>query len=252
MTAADGDPYAALAPLYDAWQECFGAFWLRVLPRLEAELATAGRAPEPQSFLDLGCGTGSLLIALHERHPGWRLAGLDISAAMLAEARAKAGAAAIAWLQASFERAATLGTFTLVGCFYDALNHLPDVAALERAFQGAAAALAPDGLFCFDVNNRQGYEAWWRHRERFAGPGWELVVETSFDPLSGRGHGRGQVRWDHDRHPRSAVALVERCFSPDEIAAALAAAGLTVEREVPWSFAPDAVAGKTWYVARRR
>jgi SAM-dependent methyltransferase len=251
MTAAEHDPYAALAPLYDSWQECFGAFWQRVLPRLEAELAALGRPPEPLSFLDLGCGTGSLLLALQAAHPGWRLAGLDISAAMLEQARGKPGAAAITWLAAPFERAPALGRFAAAGCFYDAFNHLPDVDALERALAGAAAALEPGGLLCFDVNNRDGYQAWWRHNERFAGPGWELVVETSFDAGAGRGRGRGRVRWDRDRHPATEIDLYERCFSPEEIAGALARAGFALVRAEPWVVAPAAVAGKTWYVARR-
>jgi SAM-dependent methyltransferase len=251
MTAAERDPYAALAPLYDSWQECFGAFWQRVLPRLEAELATFGRRPEPLSFLDLGCGTGSLLLALQAAHPGWRLAGLDASAAMLAQARAKPGAGTITWLAAPFERAPALGRFAAAGCFYDAFNHLLDLDALERALAGAAAALEPDGLLFFDVNNRDGYQAWWRHNERFAGPGWELVVETSFDPEARRGRGRGRVRWDKGAHPTAQIELYERCFSPDEVAGALARAGLTLELAEPWVVAPAAVAGKTWYVARR-
>jgi SAM-dependent methyltransferase len=251
-TPPERDPYAALAPMYDAWQACFGSFTNTVLPRLEAELQELGATGEPFSFLDLGCGTGSLLLALHQRHPDWRLAGLDASSAMLAQAREKPGARAVNWVHAPFERAPELGTFRAAGSFYDALNHLADGEALGRALAGAAAALVPGGLLCFDVNNREGYQAWWRHNERFAGPGWELVVETTFDGREGRGRARGRVRWANDRHPAAQLQLEERCFSPAEIASALAAAGLALEREEPWSVAPGAVAGKTWYVARKR
>jgi SAM-dependent methyltransferase len=252
MTTADdpSDPYSPLAPLYDAWQACFGSFTERVLPRVEEELAELASLGPP-SFLDLGCGTGSLLLALQARHPTWRLAGLDVSAAMLDQARAKPGAASIRWMRAPFEAAPELGTFTAAGSFYDAFNHLPDAAALERALRAAAHALVPGGWLLFDVNNREGYQAWWRHRERFAGPGWELLVETSFDAPAGRGRARARVRWERGLHPPAQLELDERCFTPMEIASALANAGFTLARAEPWSFPPAKVAGKTWYVARK-
>lgn len=40
--------------------------------------------------LDLGCGSGALLAALHRSHPGLRLAGVDLSSGMLEQARLRA------------------------------------------------------------------------------------------------------------------------------------------------------------------
>src|SRR5205807_2223291 len=69
------DVYDALAPIYDA----MGGgqpFAMLVAERLE-ELLASGRAPllasDALSFLDLGCGTGTLLLALRALHPAWRL-----------------------------------------------------------------------------------------------------------------------------------------------------------------------------------
>ena len=46
--------------------------------------------PHPlQAVLDIGCGTGGLLNAIHEGRPAARLFGLDLSAEMIAVARAK-------------------------------------------------------------------------------------------------------------------------------------------------------------------
>ena len=42
---------------------------------------------EPQRVLDLGCGTGASLIALHERYPKAQLIGADLSDAMLVAGR---------------------------------------------------------------------------------------------------------------------------------------------------------------------
>ena len=43
----------------------------------------------------------------------------------------------------------------------------------------------------------------------------------------------------------------ERCFSDEEVQAALGAAGFAVELIEPWTPMPDDVPGKTWVVARR-
>ena len=47
----------------------------------------AGRNQRDLRGLDVGCGTGRLLAFLHDAWPGLRLAGLDLSAPYLAEAR---------------------------------------------------------------------------------------------------------------------------------------------------------------------
>ena len=63
MPATTTADYDAFASVYDEWQERYGAFWRVVLPRLEATLARASLSGPP-SFLDLGCGTGALAVAL--------------------------------------------------------------------------------------------------------------------------------------------------------------------------------------------
>src|SRR5258708_356582 len=50
-----------------------------------------GRPQRSLRGLDVGCGTGRLLAFLHDTWPGMRLAGLDLSAPYLAEARRLAG-----------------------------------------------------------------------------------------------------------------------------------------------------------------
>jgi SAM-dependent methyltransferase len=251
VSKAGGDPYAPLAPIYDVWQAQLGPFWELVLPRLEAELIRGGMSEPEASFLDLGCGTGSLLLGLRARHPRWRLWGLDASAAMLEQARRKPGAATVTWDCGPFERAPELGPVSAAGCFYDGLNHLPDPEALKRALAAVARALAPGGLFVFDLNNRDGYLAWWQGRQTYSGPDWQVTVETSFDPATGRAFGRAQVLRPGSDQPRTETEIVERCYSPDEVETALGAVGLTLERAEKWAFAPGVIAGKTWYVARR-
>ncbi|MEA5097771.1 MAG: methyltransferase domain-containing protein [Burkholderiaceae bacterium] len=51
----------------------------------------------PDSLLDAGCGTGDDLLLLHRHYPQARLAGVDLSEAMLAAAEANLTAAQSAW-----------------------------------------------------------------------------------------------------------------------------------------------------------
>jgi len=247
------DPYRALASIYDEWQDRYGPFWRLVLPRL---LRTLDRHPLPDvppAVVDLGCGTGSLLLALHRRRPPWRLTGVDASAAMLAQAARKRRADQVRWVHASFQSPWFAGEggacYAAALSFFDAVNHAVPPGALAGLLTTTAAALAPGGLFVFDVNNRDGFEAWWRLRRPYQGPGWTMIMDARFDAASGLAQGSAVVE---RRGERALTEVTERCFTDDEVAAALAAAGFTVEAREPWRPLPDDVPGKTWCVARRR
>jgi len=122
----------------------------------------AGTTPRPsqQSILDLCCGTGQLAVYFLER--GYEVVGLDLSEAMLHYARANAQRY-IARGQAQFVNADATNfvlneRFGLVISTFDALNHLPDLQALENCFRCAAAVA--DGYFIFDLNTRMGLRRW--------------------------------------------------------------------------------------------
>jgi len=248
--------YDALAPVYDRWQSADGwtPFADLVIEKLEPELERFGGEPRA-SFIDFGCGTGALLCQLRRRHPGWRLAGLDASAAMLAEARGKHGADSIDWIQARLEEPRPLvpGTapapFDAAGCFYDTLNHLPDAAALGQALRSIAASLRPGGLFVFDVTNEDGFLGWWTGRRTWHGAGWRVAIAMAYDPS--RRESKADVTIDHGPET-TAGALVERCFARDEWRAALDGAGLDLVAESPWNPFPDDAPGKTWVISRKR
>ena len=181
---AVADVYDALAPIYDAMG---GArpFAMLVVERLEELIATRRsqlRAREETapasmfaaeaalvsgavSFLDLGCGTGTLLLALRALHPGWRLCGVDVSPGMLAVAGRKPGHESVLWTRARLPAPLPFTErFDVVGAFYDTLNHLPDRDALAATFRTVSSVLRRGGLFVFDLNNAFGFETWWQYR----------------------------------------------------------------------------------------
>jgi SAM-dependent methyltransferase len=244
------DLYDALAPIYDQWQSADGMtpFALVALAKLEPALARWGRG-SIRSFIDLGCGTGEMLLALRRAHPDWTLAGADASAPMLAVAARKPGADGVTWLRAALDRPLPLARpFDAAGAFYDTVNHLPDTGALAGAFAATAAALRPGGLFIFDVTNALGFERWWNGRNRWAGDGWSVAIETSYDPAARTGRALVTVACGE---ASDVFPLVERRFTDDEVRGALDGAGLTPQATEPWSpFALDAPGKTLWITAK--
>ena len=97
------------------------------------------------SILDLGCGTGNYTRLLHEKHPTARIKGVDLSAAMIEEARRKLTTQGIEFGVADAETAAFDAPFDLItsnACFHW-------FADLDATIGRCAGALAKDGLLAF-------------------------------------------------------------------------------------------------------
>ena len=250
--------YDAIAPIYDEWQTWNGmtpfarVAAAKLAPLLDRETDAAARAGrERPALLDIGCGTGTLLLELRRTHPAWRLAGVDASVGMLAVARAKQPAAAdVTWAQANLTGPLPFpAVFDVCTSLYDALNHLADPEALARAFGAAAAVLRPGGLLAFDVTSRHGFEEWWESTNRFTGAGWSMLVDARFDRA--REIATGEITFERAGITRRFM-IQERYFGREAVTAALAAAGFDVEAEEPWSPFPVGGLGKDWWLARLR
>lgn len=157
------DAYTALAPAYDAMTASYD--YERWLSTIEGVLA--GLRRRARTVLDLGCGTGSSFLPLCDR--GYDVTGCDVSQVMLDLARRRVGARRARLLRADMRRLPALGSFDLVLCLDDGINHLVTGAEVSSTFAGVAANLAPDGVFVFDVNTlatiRAGFSSEWQHED---------------------------------------------------------------------------------------
>ncbi len=111
-----------------------------------------------EAACDLACGTGTTAVDLAGR--GIRMYGVDASPLMCRLARRKAREAGVRVrvLHADMRSFRLPEAVDLVTCEFDAVNHLPRKADLDRVARAVARALVPGGWFFFDVNNRVAFE----------------------------------------------------------------------------------------------
>ena len=139
------------AAAYDAWAEVY-------------DVSDANRAPfyefyssllreDTGSLLELGCGTGSVLIALAQRlragRPQAPVVGVDGSPGMISVARRRD--AGIEWHVGDLRDPGLDRRFDLVLCAFNTLQHLLRDEDLAQAFGAARRLLAPGGRYAFDI-----------------------------------------------------------------------------------------------------
>ena len=138
--------YDALAMYYDTMQSDMDAgAWadfISILIERHSEIRT-------ETITDLGCGTGSVTVALAEK--GYSMTGLDSAEEMLAQATSKPNAEKVLW------SAQDITAFDIGGksdCFIstlDTVDHIMDEGALERLFANVGDCLEEGGVFIFDA-----------------------------------------------------------------------------------------------------
>ncbi len=196
---------ADFARLYDA---LWAGFATDAAPRLHQFLRRFVALGQPTRVLDLCCGTGQLARYFLDR--GCAVTGVDLSADMLAHARRNAGphfeSGRAEFVEADAANFILPGSFAYVTSTYDAINHLPDLAALRGCLTSVAQVTVPGGHFLFDLNTRHGLLERWNgtmavddervfvvNRGRYdGGPRAEMTI-TGFVPDVERG---GYRRFD--------------------------------------------------------
>ncbi|HEY2565562.1 MAG TPA: class I SAM-dependent methyltransferase [Acidimicrobiales bacterium] len=147
---------------YDVFSRFYDAVMDDPGPRADRVVQWIQRhRPDTTSLLELGCGTGSILVRL-DSVP--ELTGIDQSSEMLARAQAKVPRARL--IEVDMRSFSLEERFDVVICVFDSLNHLLFFGDWESMFDAVHRHLVDGGLFIFDVNTvgelrRLGEEPAW-------------------------------------------------------------------------------------------
>lgn len=108
---------------------------------------------EPETVLDLACGTGSMSMLLAQH--GYRVLGVDLSEEMLTVAAQKAATLSgnpPYFIRQPMERLRLPYQVDAVCCFLDSLNYVTKPEACRQTFERVFRALSSRGIFFFDIN----------------------------------------------------------------------------------------------------
>jgi SAM-dependent methyltransferase len=197
--------------------------WVAAIERLALACGLRGRR-----LLDVACGTGSSFLPFVAR--GYTVSACDGSAAMAAIAAAKAPLDVDVSV-ADMRELPVYGSFDLVTCLDDAINHLDQPEDVVRTFAGVRANLDPGGLLVFDVNTLISYRdvpvavvedgaltiIWRGDLTQLEVPGG--CTRVCMELLE---------RYDGDLWRRSTAEWPHRHYPVDQICELLDAAGLTL------------------------
>jgi SAM-dependent methyltransferase len=171
--------FTHVAPWYDALMEGVPyEQWVRYIEELLEEYGH-----EPDTVLDLACGTGSVSRLLARK--GYHVVGVDGSPGMIDEARRITRDPTVEYVCQRMEQLSLDRGFDLAVSLFDSLNYLTDPADLARCFFQVARHLESGGLFIFDMNGVYAFEADLFTQESY---GKDRPIEYSwrsrYDPLT--------------------------------------------------------------------
>lgn len=141
MTATQ---FKRIAPYYDSLMAGVPyRLWVDYVEQLLARLGF-----EPQTVIDLACGTGNVSEELARR--GYDVVGVDVSAEMIEVARGKQGR--VEYFVQDIAQLDLGRRFDLAVSLFDSLNYITDLDRLARAVKHIHEHLSEGGVFIFDVN----------------------------------------------------------------------------------------------------
>jgi SAM-dependent methyltransferase len=230
---------------YDRIARFYDVDMARNMPFDDIGFYAARCAERGGPVLELGCGNGRILLDLLRR--GIAATGVDASAGMLGELRRKATAQSLPAPVARMDvrRLALQQGFAVILCPYSLVTYMAGDDDVARLFGEARRLLAPAGMFVVDAFVPRPLETQDEFTQDYARPfgdgtlvRWKRIraqdsvtnrIERRYQLLTAD----GAIAEQHD------IAETIRPMSPPALRAAVAAAGLLVEREW-WNYGATA------------
>jgi SAM-dependent methyltransferase len=239
--------YDSFAFFYERYwcEEVQPAIFNAIERLLLPELASKSR------ILDLCCGTGYTVARLEKK--GYTMTGLDGSEKMLGFA--KLNAPRSRFVLADARRFNLPQSFEAVISTFDSLNHLMSLAELETVMTNAHGALAPAGLFLFDMNLERGFLNHWADYFSIVEKDEVCVMQGRYDRAEKTGrYDITMFRRRGGAWQRSDASIMEKCYSMKEIKGALRRAGFgelsVYDAERDLGLADHT--GRIFYLARKK
>jgi SAM-dependent methyltransferase len=189
-------------------------------------------------ILDLGCGTGRILLPL--LRDGHEVVGVDASASMLDRLRQKNPKARV--VEGDIRQISLGRKFPLVLCTFNTLMHLYDRSDIEQFLAVVRRHLRPDGVFAFDVMNpdlawlsRDPTRRWARTRFKHPRTREPMVYTTSLEWEGSLQIAFMQIYYAPEKSVRGSrrekvVRLAHRYFFPQELEEIFFYNGFVIER----------------------
>jgi len=228
----------------DKWTFWGPKMWPFLSPIVRKEL------PRAKTWLDLCCGSGSLLRLVSEN--GFAATGVDISRHQIQHARQNVPQAR--FVIQDIRQLSLNSKFDVITCMFDSLNYLTTKRDLLKTIRKAKRHLAQGGIFAFDMNTFTGLQDQWCQTTTTHEPGLTLIVETSFDPK--RAIGRCLITGflqEGKLYRKFQEEHIERGYHADEIENLLRNAGFSFRKYDGHTFArPGKRAPRLLYIAQFR
>lgn len=143
--------YKVFSKLYDKFMEFsdYGAWEKQV-----EELIEKG-SPDGKRLLDIGCGTGELLLRMAKNY---QCDGMDISEEMLKIAQKKLKHREVKLFLGDMVEFDTGYRYDIMVSLFDTVNHLVSLEELEEHFKSVKNSLNSNGIYIFDVVDREFME----------------------------------------------------------------------------------------------